>query len=84
MHKLPQLFDNNRRWAEGTEREHPGFFGELAAQQNVLEMEEAGKLTQRVNCCQPARAHLRVADGRNAKNRQRESNRAYHASLYFA
>lgn len=33
MHKLPQLFANNRRWAEGTERDHPGFFGELAAQQ---------------------------------------------------
>ena len=33
MLKLPQLFENNRRWAEGTEREHPGFFSELAAQQ---------------------------------------------------
>ena len=33
MNKLPQLFENNRRWADRTERGHPGFFGELAAQQ---------------------------------------------------
>jgi carbonic anhydrase len=31
--KLPELFDNNRRWAAGTEAQHPGFFAELAAQQ---------------------------------------------------
>jgi carbonic anhydrase len=31
---LPQLFDNNRRWAAATERRHPGFFGELSAQQS--------------------------------------------------
>jgi carbonic anhydrase len=30
---LPELFANNRRWADRTERDHPGFFGELAAQQ---------------------------------------------------
>jgi carbonic anhydrase len=33
LNKLPQLFDNNRRWATATEARHPGFFGELAAQQ---------------------------------------------------
>jgi carbonic anhydrase len=33
LNKLPQLFENNRRWAARTERGHPGFFGELAAQQ---------------------------------------------------
>jgi carbonic anhydrase len=33
LHKLPELFANNRRWAERTEARHPGFFGELAAQQ---------------------------------------------------
>jgi carbonic anhydrase len=33
FNKLPQLFENNRRWAARTERGHPGFFGELAAQQ---------------------------------------------------
>ncbi|HET7202488.1 MAG TPA: carbonate dehydratase [Steroidobacteraceae bacterium] len=33
MHKLPELFANNRRWAADVEARHPGFFGELAAQQ---------------------------------------------------
>ena len=33
MHKLPDLFANNRRWAADIEARHPGFFGELAAQQ---------------------------------------------------
>ena len=33
MNKLPELFASNRRWAEATERRHPGFFSELAAQQ---------------------------------------------------
>ena len=33
MRKLPQLFANNRRWAEATEARHPGFFAELSAQQ---------------------------------------------------
>ena len=33
MNRLPQLFDNNRRWATGMEAHHPGFFGELTAQQ---------------------------------------------------
>jgi carbonic anhydrase len=33
LNKLPQLFENNRRWAARTEQGHPGFFGELAAQQ---------------------------------------------------
>jgi len=31
---LQHLFDNNRAWAERMEREQPGFFGHLAAQQN--------------------------------------------------
>ena len=34
MHKLPELFANNRRWAAATEGRHPGFFGELTAQQS--------------------------------------------------
>jgi carbonic anhydrase len=33
VQKLPGLFANNRRWAVETEARHPGFFGELAAQQ---------------------------------------------------
>ncbi len=33
MHTLAPLFENNRRWAEATEREQPGFFAELAQQQ---------------------------------------------------
>jgi carbonic anhydrase len=33
LNKLPELFANNRRWAVATEARHPGFFGELAAQQ---------------------------------------------------
>lgn len=33
MHKLPELFANNRRWAASTEALHPGFFSELSAQQ---------------------------------------------------
>jgi len=33
MNKLPDLFANNRRWAAGVEARHPGFFGELSAQQ---------------------------------------------------
>ena len=33
MNRLPQLFDNNRRWAAGMEARQPGFFGELTAQQ---------------------------------------------------
>ncbi len=33
LKKLPDLFANNRRWAEGTEARRPGFFAELAAQQ---------------------------------------------------
>ena len=33
MNKLPELFANNRRWAGQLERQCPGFFGELAAQQ---------------------------------------------------
>ena len=33
MKKLPDLFANNRRWAADVEARHPGFFGELAAQQ---------------------------------------------------
>jgi carbonic anhydrase len=32
--KLPELFANNRRWAARTEERHPGFFGELSAQQS--------------------------------------------------
>lgn len=30
---IAQLFDNNRRWAASMERDEPGFFGRLAAQQ---------------------------------------------------
>jgi Carbonic anhydrase len=33
LNKLPQLFANNRQWAQATEARHPGFFSELAAQQ---------------------------------------------------
>ena len=33
MHKLPELFANNRRWAERIEARQPGFFAGLAAQQ---------------------------------------------------
>ncbi|NJD32687.1 MAG: carbonate dehydratase [Gammaproteobacteria bacterium] len=33
MRKLPELFDNNRRWAAGMAADRPGFFRELAAQQ---------------------------------------------------
>lgn len=31
---LPTLFDSNRRWAAETEAQHPGFFSQLAQQQN--------------------------------------------------
>jgi carbonic anhydrase len=34
LSKLPELFENNRRWAATTELRHPGFFGELTAQQS--------------------------------------------------
>ncbi|MBP7951299.1 MAG: carbonate dehydratase [Verrucomicrobiales bacterium] len=34
MDALPQLFTNNRKWASQTEAVHPGFFSELAHQQN--------------------------------------------------
>ncbi len=34
LNKLPELFANNRRWAATTEQRHPGFFGELSAQQS--------------------------------------------------
>lgn len=34
MNKLPELFANNRRWAAATEQRHPGFFGQLSAQQS--------------------------------------------------
>ena len=34
MTSLQHLFDNNRAWAERMEREQPGFFSHLAAQQN--------------------------------------------------
>jgi carbonic anhydrase len=34
LNKLPELFENNRRWAATTEARHPGFFGELTAQQS--------------------------------------------------
>ncbi|MDX1531376.1 MAG: carbonate dehydratase [Rhodothermales bacterium] len=30
MRLLPHLFENNHRWAEAVEREHPGFFHDLA------------------------------------------------------
>ena len=33
MHKLPELFANNRRWAERIEARQPGFFAGLAALQ---------------------------------------------------
>jgi carbonic anhydrase len=33
MNRLPELFDNNRRWATGMEARRPGFFSELTAQQ---------------------------------------------------
>ncbi|MFZ9881050.1 MAG: carbonic anhydrase [Phycisphaerales bacterium] len=33
MSSLERLLDNNRRWAERMEREHPGFFQSLANQQ---------------------------------------------------
>lgn len=33
MSSLAHLFENNRRWAEGMERERPGFFARLAQQQ---------------------------------------------------
>jgi len=34
LNKLSDLFEKNRRWAAATEKRHPGFFGELAAQQS--------------------------------------------------
>lgn len=34
MKTLPELFDNNRRWAEEIEARHPGFFDELKRQQS--------------------------------------------------
>jgi carbonic anhydrase len=34
MSKLPQLFNNNRAWAEGVTRREPGFFKKLAEQQS--------------------------------------------------
>jgi len=34
MKKLPQLFSNNRAWAEGINREQPNFFKRLAEQQS--------------------------------------------------
>ena len=34
MRKLPELFANNRAWAEGIVKEKPDFFRRLAAQQN--------------------------------------------------
>ena len=34
MSKLPQLFANNRAWAEGMNRQQPGFFRQLAEQQS--------------------------------------------------
>lgn len=34
MRVLPQLFDNNRAWAERIEAEQPGFFETLSRQQN--------------------------------------------------
>jgi carbonic anhydrase len=33
MKSLPQLFENNRRWAEGLRAENPAFFEELSHQQ---------------------------------------------------
>ena len=32
MKKLPELFDNNRAWAEGKVAADPGFFRELSVQ----------------------------------------------------
>ena len=34
MRKLPELFDNNRRWAAGKLADRPDFFASLAAQQS--------------------------------------------------
>ena len=34
MKVLPELFDNNRRWARGIAASHPGFFDKLAKQQS--------------------------------------------------
>jgi carbonic anhydrase len=34
MKSLPNLFENNRQWAQKIEAEHPGFFKTLAAQQS--------------------------------------------------
>ena len=34
MSKLPELFANNRNWAEGITRRQPGFFKQLAEQQS--------------------------------------------------
>ncbi len=34
MEKLPELFKNNRKWAEQIEKEQPDFFKELAKDQN--------------------------------------------------
>lgn len=34
MNKLPQLFANNRAWAEALNREKPGFFQQLSGQQS--------------------------------------------------
>ena len=34
MKKLPELFDNNRRWARAIAASHPGFFDKLAKQQS--------------------------------------------------
>ena len=34
MKKLPELFTNNRAWAEGITRREPGFFKQLAEQQS--------------------------------------------------
>jgi carbonic anhydrase len=33
MRLLPHLFENNQRWAEAIERDHPGFFDALSKQQ---------------------------------------------------
>ncbi|MDX1418983.1 MAG: carbonate dehydratase [Rubricoccaceae bacterium] len=33
MRLLPHFFENNHRWAEGVERDHPGFFTALAEEQ---------------------------------------------------
>ncbi|HEV7164742.1 MAG: carbonate dehydratase [Gammaproteobacteria bacterium] len=34
MQKLPELFSNNRAWAEGINKQQPGFFKRLAEQQS--------------------------------------------------